>query len=967
MSERKLSFARLMLLVTASTTAGVAGAQTTPQPEGQAAAGAPAAQDQSADAGTAALETIIVTGSRIQRDGYQAPTPVTVAVADDLLKAAPGNLSEGLNRLPQFIGSAGPNKSNNVFATPTHGNILNLRGLGGIRTLVLLDGLRVPATNYLGTVDVNVLPQQLVQRVDVVTAGASSAYGSDAVAGVVNFVLDTKYNGLKGVAQSGISSRGDNGTTRIGLAGGFNVTDRLHALFSYDHYSNKGYLNQDRPYLDDQGQAVGSVVGGGRAGTAANPYTFVPGVRLSLATFGGVATTGPFANTSFTTPGAYRPLITGTPTGSPGFNVGGDYYYGPGFQQASAPTTNDVGFGRLDYALSDTVSAYTQVLAAQSIVRYNSLPNLLLSFPIYSGNAFLPAPLQAQMTANNTASFNLSKSMREMGPIVAREQVRNIDVMTGLRGKLGGLTWSADYVYGNADHKFSQSNQFEWTKFAAAVDAVVDPATSQIVCRPSLSADAAVRARFAGCVPFNPFGYDASSQAARNYVGGVSTYHARIISHDVTLAVSGDVFDLPAGAVSLAVGAEYRTQKLSLDSNSNPAVLQDLTGLRGLAVNTTRFYLTNTGTARGDVNVKEAFGELAIPLLKNVPLAEALDLNGAVRYTDYSTSGGVATWKVGGTWAPLAGLRFRVTRSRDIRAPTLYDLYAGPQFTQGSALDPHTNISGTFFQRTSGNPNLKPEVAKTWSFGLVLQPKFLPGFAASIDAYAMTLNGAIATLASLQTLQDCEDSGGTAPSCANITRPLPFSDKTPANYPTEVSVVGTNIAVIKTRGIDIDASYRAHIGPGRAAIRLYASYIDKFQTQLSSNQPLINFAGYNAAGAGGVAGAIPKVKGALSLSYDLANVSAFVQENVIGKIKLGPTLVYAEPAVPAQATTDIMLTVRPSVMRGHAEVFFSVTNLFDKKAPLVYGFTAPGIGLSTIQNLYDTTGRQFTAGVRSSF
>lgn len=967
MFERKLSVVRLMLVVTASAAASAAAAQAAPQSADQDLAGTSVAESQSNDAREGAADAIVVTGSRIQRDGYQAPTPVTVAVADDLLKAAPGSLSEGLNRLPQFVGSAGPNKSNNVFATPTHGNILNLRGLGGIRTLVLLDGLRAPATNYLGTVDVNVFPQQLVQRVDVVTAGASSAYGSDAVAGVVNFVLDTKFDGLKGVVQTGFSSRGDNGTWRIGLAGGFDISDRLHALFSYDHYSSEGYLNQDRPYLDDQGQAVGSVVGGGRAGTATNPYIFVPGIRLSLATFGGVATTGPFANTSFTTPGTYRPLITGTPTGSPGYFVGGDYYYGPGFQQGSAPTTNDVGFGRLDYALSDDVSVYTQVLAAQSIVRYNSLPNLLLSFPIFSGNAFLPAPLQAQMTANNTASFNFSKSMREMGPILAREQVRNIDVMTGLRGRLGGLNWSVDYVYGNADHKFSQTNQLEWTKFAAAIDAVVDPATNQVVCRPLLSSDAAVRARFAGCVPFNPFGENASSQAAGQYVSGVSTYHARMISHDVTAALSGDIFDLPAGAVSLAIGVEYRTQKLSLDSNSDPAVRQDLTGLRGLAANTTRFYLTNTGTARGKVDIKEAFGELAIPLLKNAPLAEALDLNGAVRYTDYSTSGGVTTWKIGGTWAPLAGLRFRVTRSRDIRAPTLYDLYAGPQFTQGSALDPHTNISGTFFQRTSGNPNLKPEIAKTWSVGLVLEPKFLPGFAASIDFYDMSLSGAVATLSSLQTLQDCEDSGGTAPSCANITRPLPFTDKTPANYPTEVSVVGTNIAVIKTRGVDIDASYRTDIGPGRAAIRLYASYIDRFQTQLSSNQPLIDFAGYNAAGAGGVAGAIPKVKGALSLSYDLKRVSVFIQENLIGKIKLGPTLVYAEPDVPAQVTTDLMLTVRPAVMHGRAEVFFSVANLFDQKAPLVYGFTAPGIGLSTIQNLYDTTGRQFTFGVRGSF
>jgi outer membrane receptor protein involved in Fe transport len=237
----------------------------------------------------------------------------------------------------------------------------------------------------------------------------------------------------------------------------------------------------------------------------------------------------------------------------------------------------------------------------------------------------------------------------------------------------------------------------------------------------------------------------------------------------------------------------------------------------------------------------------------------------------------------------------------------------------------------------------------------------------SVDGYDVVLSGAIATLTSLQTLQDCEDSGGTAPSCANITRPGPFSDRSPGNYPTEVSVVGTNIAQIKTRGIDIDASYRTSIGAGRAAVRLYATYVDRFATQLSGNQPLIDYAGFNAAGAGGVAGAIPKWKGTLSVNYDIGDVSFFVQESMIGKIKLGPTLVYAEPDVPAVFTTDLTLTARPAMMKGRGEVFLSVNNLFDRSPPLVYGFTAPGIGLSTLQNLYDSTGRQFTVGVRGSF
>ena len=251
---------------------------------------------------------------------------------------------------------------------------------------------------------------------------------------------------------------------------------------------------------------------------------------------------------------------------------------------------------------------------------------------------------------------------------------------------------------------------------------------------------------------------------------------------------------------------------------------------------------------------------------------------------------------------------------------------------------------------------------------MVLQPKVIPGFALSVDAYDVRIKGAIATLSTLQTLQACEDSGGTAPSCAQIIRPFPYSNTTAANYPSEVDVVGTNIASIKTRGIDIDASYRTRLGAGRLAARIYATYIDRFRTQLSGNQPLIDYAGYNAAGAGGVAGAIPRFKGAGSISYDLGLVSLFVQENVIGRIKLGPTLIYNQPDIKEVATTDLTLTFRPKPLeRMRGELFFSVSNVFDRLPPLVYGSTAPGIGLSTLLNLYDTTGRQFTAGVRMSF
>jgi len=934
----------------------------------QDAGGSPDDQAEAASvADTASDQSIIVTGSRITRDGYQAPTPVTVATTDDLLKASPSNIPDGLNKLPQFVGSSGPNRSANTFATPNHGNILNLRGLGGIRTLILFDGVRVSPTTYLGNVDVDVLPQLLTQRVDVVTAGASASYGSDAVAGVVNFVLDKNFTGLKAIAQGGFSSRGDNGTNRFAVAGGFDIGDRLHILLSVDHNQSGGYLVGDRPALAQQGIAVGSIEGGGQIGTAANPLIFRTGARYNLASFGGLAVTGPFANTVFTIPGNYRAAITGTPTATPGFFIGGDYYYGPDSQSASAATKNDTLFGRISYELTDDITAYVQFLGARNIVRYNSLPNLLLFAPqIYSGNAFLPTELQDQLTASNTASFSLRKLFDEFGPIPATERTHNYQTIAGLQGKVAGLDWQISYSHGESIFRFSQPNQFENTKLAAALDAVRDPVTGNIVCRPQLSSDPAVRARYADCVPLNPFGYGAASDAARDYVMGESLYRAKTVTNDVTVGLSGDLIPLPAGMISFALGAEYRDASLDLISNADPATPVDITGLRGLAATATRFYLTNTGTANGSNNVKEVFGEVAVPLLRDRAFAEQLDVSGAIRYTDYSTSGGVTTWKLGASWVPTNGLRFRVTRSRDIRAPTLFDLFAGAQTTVSSVIDPHTNVSGSFIQTQSGNPSLRPEVGNTLSVGFVLQPDFLRGFALSVDGYKVQIDGAITTLSTLQILQDCEASGGTAASCDLITRPLPFSDHSAANYPTAVQVSGVNIATIDMRGIDFDASYRTGLGAGALSLRLYATYVDRFRQQLSASQSAIEYAGYTTNGTR-VDTPIPRIKGNLNVNYDIGVFSIFAQENLIGAMKLGPTQVYTEKSLPAFLTTDLTLTVRPKTNRIRSEIFFTVNNLFDATPPEFFQTTVPGLGLGTLQILYDTTGRQFTAGVRVSF
>lgn len=926
---------------------------------------------------TADDDAITVTGSRTVRDGFAAPTPVMVTSSEELLDASPTNLADGLNRLPQLTGSTAPNRGSHLRPSePSGGYFLNLRGLGSIRTLVLLDEVRLPPTEFLGLVDANIVPNQLIKRVDIVTAGASAVYGSDAISGVINFVLDKDFTGVKGTLQRGVSSRGDNGNYRAAIAFGTPIGDRTHLLLSAERFDSDGYLKSDRPKLFDLGLAVGRTPGG-VPGSADNPLVFQTNVRQGSQTFGGLATSGPFSGEHFLSLGVHRPIELGIPTGTSDRYIGGDGYFVPGYTSAATAVRNDVLFGRVSHDFGNDVTAYVQGSYSNTRVGYAVLPASLTGLRINSGNPFLPADLQQRLTDAGAPSFTLAKFFAELGPAVTREETEAYIVQAGLNGHLGALRWSVDYIHGTSNRRAEQSNILENTKLAAALDAVADGA-GQVVCRASLDPRADVRSRYGDCVPFNPFGFESSSAAARDYVTGTSIYRARNATDSFSAGLSGELFSLGAGPVSFAVGGEYREQELSLTSNADPAIPIDITGLEttGISPATTRFFLNNVGSANGHLNVKEAYAELTVPLLADIPFIRSLDLNGAARYADYSTSGSAVTWKLGATWEPVDSLRFRVSRSRDFRAPTLYDLFAGQQANNAQIFDPHTNSggSGTIFITSGGNPNLKPEIGNTFTAGVVWSPDFIPGLALSVDYYDIKISNAIGTLTPAQIVQDCEDSGGTAPTCALVTRPLPYSDRSPANYPTAIRVVGANIASVEVRGIDFDARYSVPLGNGRLGMRLFANYTDRFATQRSLSQPVVDYAGYLGApvspipsGTGGVA--VPRWKGTASLSYENGGFGLFIQEQMVGTVKYSPlpSQIYADPKIGSVFYTDLTVSYKVPAYRDGLELFLTVNNLFDRDPPLVYGTTTPGRDLSTETSLYDTNGRQFTAGVRFQF
>ena len=1008
--------------------AGAAGLATPAFAQEQAAPAVSAAADAvtPADTATAADDAaartaagdIVVTGSRIVRDGYTAPTPVTVATTAELVKTTPSSIPDALNKLPQFSNSLSPARSaSNFSAVPIQGNVLNLRSLGipsnnpkgPLRTLILFDGIRVPPTTFVGTIDTNVLPELLMQRVDVVTGGASAQWGSDAVAGVVNFILDKKFTGIKGVAQAGVAERGYNASQRLGLAGGWDFAGgKGHILLSGDYFNNDGMDRNDRAigrlnatYVGSNSALCAAAPGAqlrscsAAPGTQANPFTIGTDIRISaLADSGrivGSSVAGnPFVGQVVGADGI-RPFNLGTAVGTTGYQQGGDGYKIPDNTSAIVPTRNYQSFGRISYEVTPDVTAYVQGVYSRSELHFITQANALVppgeTITIYRDNPYLPQAVRATLpTANDFVTFGQYNAGQPQP--VARNKTDFWMATAGLNGALGNFKWNTSYTHGDSTLTSRVDGLYDNRKLFAAADVV--SVNGVPTCRVLTTAAAGA---FAGCSPLNVLNGNpaAATPAGYAYATGTSRYRAKIKQDSVVASISGSVFELPAGPVDIALGGEYRKQTLDLNSNADPAGLDTaaersayFNGLRNVPAGALYYWLTNVGQANGSLNVKEAFGEIAVPILKDTPFFQELSFNGAARYTDYSTSGSVTTWKVGATWKPIRDLLFRGNYSRDIRAPNLFELFAGPQSGIGIVNDAR-NTAGTYgsgqninvASLTSGNANLKPEIAKTLTAGAVFSPSAIPGFSLSVDYYRIRVGGLIEQLTAQEILTGCLNAGGSgAPQCAQIDR------TTPTSFPTQVRIQPANSAFLKTAGIDIDASYRTQLGEGALSLRLYANYLDKFVAERFVGAPLSVYTGVSVVGSNPAG--FPRWRGNFTADYAIGNFGITLSAQYIGKMRLdippgvaNPLLASGGvvPVLPAAFVNDRVkpvaytdLSIRYTVPHGNGniELFGTVNNLLDKDPPLIPG-TIPGVNIPTNIAVYDFIGRAFTAGVRFKF
>jgi outer membrane receptor protein involved in Fe transport len=921
----------------------------------EAAPAAPAA----APTAPATIDTVVVTGSRIVRNGYAAPTPLTVAPAAQLEATTPTDITDALVKLPVFNGSTVQGAGSN--GSGVAGNYLNLRSFGINRTLILMDGLRVAPTNFNGQVDANAIPQLLLQRVDVVTGGASAVYGSDAVTGVVNFVMDTHFQGLKAMAQTGISGHDDMASSRYGVAGGTAFLDgKGHVVASFEHFQEGGILHDQRDYGQQRSVYAGS-------GTAASPYTLVNTPTIPRSAFGGYVLSGPFAGQQFLSNGQLGTFTPGASSLSANISSGGDAgYYNN--EPLYVPQASNQGYLRADYALSDKVTAFVQGAATETQNSQSASNWPPQTVTIFSGNPFLPASAQAQLTAANASSFTMSLFPRDLNLQSVQSQLSdNTSITAGLTGQFDGFKWQASYSHGESIFRQSLSNNINVPNFLAALDTVKD-SSGNAVCRASITNPGA----YPGCAPINMFGAGNESAAAEAFIFQKTQWGVVNTLDDYVASLSGAPISDWAGPISIALNAEYRNQSLKETSNANPLIAPTTTGLRAATPTSVYAYATVAPTDASN-NVWEVSAESVVPLLSGQPWAKSLNVSGAFRYTNYSTSGSANTWKAGLDWQPMDDVRFRATESQDIRAPTLYDLYAGQSAIVQNLNDPHTGVNRVVSIITLGNANLVPEVARTTTAGVVYSPSWLPRFRMSVDYYDITINNAITFLQgnTAAVLSECEATQNASPVCALVQRPLSFSNTSAANFPNAVYAQSMNIAKNWTRGADVEASYSIPLADldrslkGDLNLRVLYSYQPVLNTQNFPGAPVTQLAG-SASQSGNAGVAVDRVT--FIGSYAVGPIQVDWQTRYSGPERRSgvPGQVFADPPLPSYTASDVNLSYRLNLADHVVNAFINIQNLFDAKPRLSPNITFSGIpGFGNPVNAGDDgVGRYFTAGLR---
>lgn len=985
---------------------------------------------------------IVVTGSRIRQPNLESTVPITTVSGEEFFETGQVSIGDVLNDLPQLRSTL--SQSNGTRFLGTRGlNLLDLRGLGTQRTLVLVNGRRHVAGDILSngvSTDINTIPTDLVQSVDVLTGGASSIYGSDAVAGVVNFIMKDDFDGIQLRAQGGLNlDYGDAGNQYVSALFGKNFGDgrgNVALNVEYAHQSQYAASGRGRNIRQNNNfVVVDTDAAGGTNGDDVFDRIFFEDIRsATISTGGQLGFTSPTAacgrdplGNAYACNFLFRPDGTLTPQtgtriglGPNGNYVGGNGYSGrEGSLVTLTPTLERISANA--FAHYDITEAFVPFIEAKYVktTAFGSQSGPFFSQGTTLGsdvrerirldnpylNPAARATIEQQLIAGGTTPtgatrFSLRKNWTEFGIRDERIERETWRVVAGLKGDFND-DWTYE-ISGNYG-EFKESNLIKGNinlqRYLLALDTTRNGA-GQIVCRSSIDPAARIpyqgadgdpallAADVAACVPLNPFGDGASSAEARKYVTQTTSAQGKITQFVASGFVAGDLsqlFELPGGPIAFSLGAEYRRETNYYD-------LDDLTQ-RGYA-----FYNAIPEFTAPAFEVKEVFGEVSIPLLKDMPFAHALTVTASGRIADYKgATGTVYTYSTGVDYAPIEDLRLRASYSRSVRAPNLSELYSeqsqnfAPGFSdpcsarnigQGSstraancaAAGRPAGYDFVYVQSleiiSGGNPDLQEEKSTSFTVGGVFEPRFIPGLSLSVDYYDIKIDNVITSVSAQTIANQCYDLADLNNQfCALIQRAGagggPNGEEQFRILEGTLLASTLNFAKLTARGLDFNLGYRKSFDWGSVAVNgvwTHALERDNFVNPTDPNR--INR----------ILGELGDPKDAFNLrtKVDVGNVGFTYELRYLGGMYLNTYEDFNElqgrpPENPDYAQVKKYPAVWYHNIRLDADVndklnvYFGVDNLFDRQPP--FGLTGVGAG----SGIYDVRGRYGYVGAVAKF
>lgn len=960
------------------------------------------AQAQTAGEGVDVGE-IVVTGSRIRRDTFASPQPLSVVTAEAIRESGQSSIGEVLLDQPNIMAATnGQNSSSTLFlAGQTRADI---RGLGPTRTLVLMDNRRLPFSDASSpAVDLNTIPSLMIERIETIAGGVSAVYGSEAIAGVVNFIMKKEQDGLELDLQGGITERGDGEEGRYGFNWGKKFFDDKLSILVGGEYANQDKIMQRN--RDDFNPGI-------RRNTLASPQTIIPQSRANTspyATFqliGGALGTARAVTRDVRDNGQSIVRLSAacsTPTVQPTCQDESLFYSGPAYNALQGKSDRAVLRTYMNYKITDTWNVFVDASyvkangygifqpAFSSALGGGTMPVVLRGDNAYlNGGGTTAAQLRAEWLAagktfTSTSTAQVGKFWEEFGGRDVRSSREQTRIAGGFAGKFEtfGRDVNIDgYVqYSELDGTTTSYNVPNVARVQQATDAVL--VNGQVVCR-----DTAARA--AGCVPWDLV--NGASREAILWTNALSATDQSVKQTVAGLNLATELFNLPAGPVGVAFGTEFRKEE--------SLFVQDALGASGA------LFFNSIGTRGGEYTVKEIYGEIRVPILKDVPFAEELTVELAGRASDYSTIHGTDQYRLNVEWAPVKDVRFRATQSTAVRAPNIVELFA-PQsrnFTT-TAIDPCdkdvfrtataaqqaarrvtcaaaipgynplTFVSNIGTGRSSlallqgGNPDLGPEKANTYQYGVVINPRWVPNLQISVDFFKYNITDSVGTVP-INTLfgslcyDDASQAYAANPFCAQIRR-----DSTGTNGGAvvggviEAILVNQNVASIKVEGYDYAISYGFNTEDvfgadyGQIAMRVDATWMYRWAQQGLPGQAYTQFANT-------ITNATPEWKGNASIRWSKDKLSLGWSTSYIGSMIASQ--VQQAGVLDPYKTGDYFRHDMRASYRYSDDITFraGVINVFDKNPPYIpETFTGTGTGSSQ----FDNRGRFFFVGANMNF